>query len=171
MRTHGESDDFEEFVAARQRYWLRTAYLLCGQWHLAEDLVQQVMEKLYVAWPRVQAADRPDAYVRRAIVNAHLSELRRPWRRERFMAELPPSDSVPDTGSDDRLDLIRALRMVPPRQRMVLVLRFWEELSVAETAELMGSAPGTVKSQTFDGLRVLRAALTTAHAFEELTCR
>lgn len=160
MREHGKRGDFEDFVVARQRHWLRTAYLLCGQWHQAEDLVQQVLEKLYVAWPRMHAVNQPDAYVRKAIVNAHLSEIRRPWRREQVTDELPENLSAAGAGADERLDLIRALRSVPPRQRMVLVLRFWEDLGVAETAELMGSAQGTVKSQTAEGLRALRAAMT-----------
>ena len=170
MREHGERDNFEDFVVARQRHWLRTAYLLCGQWHLAEDLVQQVLEKLYVAWPQVMAAQRPDAYVRRMIVNAHLSELRRPWRREHYVPDLPDGDSTVDAGADSRLDLIRALRTVPPRQRMVLVLRFWEDLGVAETADLMNISRGTVKSQTSSGLSALHAALND-HTFEELTRR
>ena len=167
MREHGTRADFEEFVVARQRHWLRTAYLLCGQWRLAEDLVQQVLEKLYVAWPRMHAVDRPDAYVRKAIVNAHLSEVRRPWRRERVTDEVP-EDLYSEPGVDARIDLVRALRSVPPRQRMVLVLRFWEDLSVAETAELMSCADGTVKSQSAEGLRALRAALTD-RTYEETT--
>ncbi|MFC0628102.1 SigE family RNA polymerase sigma factor [Kribbella deserti] len=166
MREHHGRDEFEDFVAARQRHWLRTAYLLCGHWQLAEDLVQQVLERLYVVWPKVRAVSRPDAYVRKSIVNAHLSEGRRPWRRERFVPELPDALAVPVDQTDDRVELARALRTLPPRQRIVLVLRFWEDLSVAETAEVMGCAPGTVKSQTSEGLRALRLALG---AKEELT--
>jgi RNA polymerase sigma-70 factor (sigma-E family) len=151
--------EFEQFVVARQAHWLRTAFMLSGHWQTAEDLVQSVMERLYVAWPKVAAADQPDAYVRRALVNAYLSEHRRPWRREHAVPDPQIDGAATDSGIDDRLVLIPALRALPPRQRMVVVLRFWEDLSVDQTAELMKCAPGTVKSQTADGLRALRAGL------------
>jgi RNA polymerase sigma-70 factor (sigma-E family) len=164
MQRH-DGADFEQFVAARQTHWMRTAFMLAGHWHAAEDLVQAVLERLYVAWPKVES---PDAYVRRALVNAHLSERRRPWRRERAVPEVTADTVVPGESVDDRLLLIQALRSVSPRQRTTLVLRYWEDLSVAETAELMHCAPGTVKRQTADGLKALRAELNHT-ASEEYT--
>lgn len=163
-----QRDEFEQFVVARQAHWLRTAYMLSGQWHAAEDLVQSVLERLYVTWPKVAAAASPDAYVRRSLVNAFLSEKRRPWRRESAVPDMSRDEAAPADPVDDRLLLIQALRSVPPKQRTVLVLRFWEDLGVAETAELMHCAPGTVKSQTSEGLRALRAHLNQLTS-EELT--
>jgi RNA polymerase sigma-70 factor (sigma-E family) len=161
-----DSAEFEQFVVARQTHWLRTAFMLSGQWHAAEDLVQSVLERLYVSWPRVVSASSPDAYVRRSLVNAFLSERRRPWRREHAVPDAAADVVTPGDPVDDRLLLAQALRSVPPRQRTALVLRYWEDLSVDETAELMRCAPGTVKSQTAAGLKALRAELTHL-AYEE----
>jgi RNA polymerase sigma-70 factor (sigma-E family) len=151
-------EDFVEFFVARQSHMLRTAYLLCNDRQFAEDIVQQVLEKLYVAWPKVTAARSPDAYVRKAVMNVYLDEMRRAWRhRERSNAD--PTDGRSELRSpplDDRVDLARALSRLPQRQRVVLILRFAEDLSVAETAALLGCAEGTVKAHTAAGTRALR---------------
>jgi RNA polymerase sigma-70 factor (sigma-E family) len=151
-------EEFAEFVVARQSHMLRTAYLLCNDRQFAEDIVQQILEKLYVAWPKVAAARSPDAYVRKAIMNLYLDEMRRAWRhRERSNAD--PTDGRSELRPpplDDRVDLARALSRLPKRQRMVLILRFAEDLSVAETAAVMGCAEGTVKAHTAAGIRALR---------------
>jgi RNA polymerase sigma-70 factor (sigma-E family) len=152
MRTT-DADRFTAYYTARYRPLRRTAYLLCGDWHEAEDLTQAAFVRLYLAWGRVRV-DGAHAYARRVLLNEFLGRRR---RRER------PVDTVPDRpdpagGSpDDRLDLSAALRAVPPRQRAVVVLRYWEGLSVDQTAAVLGVTPGTVKSQSARGLAALRA--------------
>ena len=146
--------EFSDYVAARRAYLYRFAWLLCGDPHLAEDLVQQALTKLYVSWTRVQAAESPDAYARRVLVNTHLDEVRRPFRRREQPAEDhqldgPTSDATP---YEDLDDLGAALRSLAPRQRAVVVLRHYWGLSVDETADSLGIAPGTVKSQTSDAI-------------------
>jgi RNA polymerase sigma-70 factor (sigma-E family) len=157
----GSRDHFVEFVVARQSRWLRTAYLLCNDRQFAEDLVQQSLEKLYVVWPKVVAADSPDAYVRKTILNIYLSETRRMWRRRERSSDDPTAGAVEtvDASLDDRIDLARALSRLPRRQRMVLILRFAEDLSVTETAAAMGCAEGTVKAHTAAALRALRKTI------------
>ncbi len=153
---------FGEYVAARRAHLYRTAYLLCGDPHRAEDIVQLALTKLYVAWPRVSRLDSVDAYVRRIVVNAHIDETRRPWRRERPVEtglDRPADDAVAPEDSDA---LWTALRGLAPGQRRAVVLRHYWGLSVEETAADLGISPGTVKSQTSDALARLRAALSAA---------
>ncbi|WP_043642940.1 SigE family RNA polymerase sigma factor [Nocardioides alkalitolerans] len=158
-------EDFAAWVAARRGYLYRSAYLLGGDHHRAEDVVQAALAKLYVAWPRVVRTSTPDAYARRVVVNAHLDETRRPWRRERV--GLPASHtqvSVPTGVEPEVRDLLfAALRDLGPRQRAVVVLRHLWGLSVADTAAELGISEGTVKSQTSDGLARLRRALEAPH--------
>lgn len=152
--------EFADYVDARRGYLRRTAYLMCGDWHTADDLVQTALIKLYVAWPRIHTDGAEDAYARKTIVRAHLDERRRPWRRERpGLLEL---DAAAPTGVpvEDRDALVAALRQLPYRQRATIVLRYWCGLSVEETARDLGCAPGTVKSQTARGLIHLRQLLT-----------
>jgi RNA polymerase sigma-70 factor (sigma-E family) len=166
VRRHERDRGFGEYVAERRGHLYRTAYLLCGDPHRAEDVVQQALAKLYVAWPRVSRLDSVDAYVRRIVVNAHLDEVRRPWRRERpvdagawSVLDRPVEEAVPAEDSDA---LWTALRGLAPGQRRVVVLRHYWGLSVDETAADLGISPGTVKSQTSDALARLRAALSVA---------
>src|SRR4051794_12805397 len=152
---------YVEFVQGRVLALRRTAYRLCGDWHLAEDLVQSALVLLYRHWPRVVAVSAPDAYVHKIVLNALLEERRRSWsRRVRPVAE-PPEGHVtsPAAGIEGRLDLWTALASLPTRQRAVLVLRYWEGLDVAETAEAMSCSAGTVKSQTSDAIAALRRLL------------
>jgi RNA polymerase sigma-70 factor (sigma-E family) len=164
----GETDaEFTEYVGARRKALLTTAYFCCGSWSHAEDVLQIALAKLYVAWPRVRRNHSEEAYVRRIIVNTAIDESRRPWRRER------PVDALPDEACDaadraERGDLMTALAALPPRQRQVVVLRHWLGLSVEETAADLGIGAGTVKSQTARGLAAVRARLgasylSTAH--------
>jgi RNA polymerase sigma-70 factor (sigma-E family) len=155
-------DEFVAFVASRRQQLRNTAYLLCGDWHLAEDLVQTTFTKLYLAWQRLDRHEVLDQYTRRVLVRTYLDERRRPWRRER--ATEPGSwvlDSAayhdPDPG-DPRV-LRAALAQLPERHRAVLVLRFWADQSIEQVAELLGCSTGTVKSQTSRGLAQLRAIL------------
>ncbi|WP_121255944.1 SigE family RNA polymerase sigma factor [Nocardioides ferulae] len=154
---------FTAYVVARRGQLFRTAYLLCGDPHRAEDLVQTALAKLYAAWPRMARADSVDAYARRTVVNSHLDEGRRPWRRER-----PTDDAALDRAADQGLSvedsdaLWTALRALAPGQRRVVVLRHYWGLSVEETATDLGISTGTVKSQTSEALRHLRSALAPA---------
>lgn len=149
--------DFSEYMKARQPSLLRTAYLLTGDLAGAEDLVQNAFAKLYLSWDKVRDQGSLDGYVRRIVVNEHNSLWRRAWkRRER------PSDTVPDTAVlDDYQDgraaeLWRYIEGLPPRQRAVIVLRYYEDLSEAEIAATLGISAGTVKSQASRALATLR---------------
>ncbi len=145
---------------ARRPYLRRAAYLVCGDWHSAEDLVQTALVKLYTAWPRIHTEGAEDAYVRRIIVRSHLDEKRRPWRREKPGLD-GVDEPVPETLSwEDNDALLAALQTLPYRQRATLVLRYWCALSVEETANDLGCSVGTVKSQTARAITRLRAALS-----------
>lgn len=150
--------EFGEYVARRRPHLYRSAWLLCGDPNRAEDLVQETLTKLYVAWPRVMGADRVEAYVRRMLVNAHIDESRRPWRRERLRPELPDTPGPP--GAVEEADeLWTALRALPAGQRRVVVLRHYWGLSIEETAADLNVTTGTVKSQTAAALASLRRIL------------
>ncbi len=153
--------DFESYVAARRRHLRRTAYLLCGDWDRAEDVVQDALTRLYVHWHRASRTDDLDAYVRRSLVNAFLAEGRRPWRRERSTETLPVTAYADPSGAaDDRDQLRRALGGLGASQRAVVVLRYWDDLSVEQTADALGCSTGNVKSQAARGLARLREVLT-----------
>ncbi|GAA1656861.1 SigE family RNA polymerase sigma factor [Actinoplanes couchii] len=148
---------------------LRTAVLLAaGDSHLAEDLVQATLTKLYVNWSAFQRARNPDAYIRRALVNALIDERRRVWRhREKPVAELP-DQPVAESGADPAGQAVRqALRELPPRMRAAVVFRYFYDLDVAETAHALKCSEGNVKSQTARGLDRLRDALTALSPVEE----
>jgi len=155
-------EQFHDFVLARRAGLVRTATLLtAGDKHLAEDLVQQTLTKLYVGWPAFRRADNPEGYLRRALVNTLTDERRRIWRRrERSMAELPDvpwqAGSIEADGADR---LRKALKDLPPRMRAAVVFRYFYDLGVAETADALGCSEGTVKSQTARALDRLRDIL------------
>ncbi len=151
-------DDFSEYFAARAHALRATAYLLCGDWHRAEDITQVAMTKLYLAWPRLREHGM-DAYARKVVVRTFLAENRRLWRRREHLTESLPEPAVPEGDPDQRMLLEAALRIVPPRQRAVLVLRYWNDLSVEETAEVLDCSVGTVKSQAARGIATLRKRL------------
>ncbi|MEU3185033.1 SigE family RNA polymerase sigma factor [Streptomyces sp. NPDC006923] len=152
--------DFEAFVAAHGPRLLRVAWLLTGDAHLAEDLLQSTLAKVWPKWARI-AGDRPEAYVRKALVHTHASWWRRRWWGELPYGELPESAGAVDAYAHVDLEqsLAAAVRALPVRQRAVVVLRYFEDLSVEETAATLGCATGTVKSQSARALRALRAAL------------
>jgi RNA polymerase sigma-70 factor (sigma-E family) len=156
--SHDWEREYAEYVVARGRSLRRTAYLICGDWHRADDLVQQAFIKLYLAWRRIGKREALDAYVRRTLVNTFLDERRRPWRRERVTAEPPDRPAGRDL-ADERIVLLRALTTLPPTQRAAVVLRYWEDLSIAETAAVLGVREGTVKSSASRGLAALREIL------------
>lgn len=156
-----DEQQFREFFHARFDALRALAYLTCGDWQAAEDAVSRSMAKLYVRWHKV---DSPAGYAQRMVVRAAIDEGRRPWRRETAAGGNLPDQVVADpTGNtDERLRLREALLQVPPRQRAVLVLRYYEGLSVEETAATLRLATGTVKSQSARGLDALRRALGVA---------
>lgn len=154
--------EFEGYVVARQGVHLRTAYLLTGDRQLAEDLVQTAFAKLYLAWNRVQNTGSLDAYVRRIMINEHSSWWRRAWRRSETVVDGIPEPRAPldDHTSDlHRRDAMWAMvQKLPPRQRAAVVLRFYEDLSERQTAEILQCSVGTVKSQTSRAVAALRTA-------------
>ncbi len=160
-----EEAEFAAYVTARRDRVRRTAYLLCGDWHRSDDLTQTAFVKLYGAWDQVRDRAALDAFVRRCLVRATIDESRRPWRRERAVAELPqaPGDRglTADLASGvvDRQLMRQALDGVPPGQRAVLVLRYYEGMDVAATAAALECSEGNVKSQTARGLAALKAVL------------
>lgn len=147
-----ERDSFEEYVAARMSSLLRTAYLLTGHHQDAEDLVQVALVKVVPHWKRI--ADYPDPYVRKVLVHESVSR----WRRRRWREV--HTDRLPDAPTQgpgtDRVVLQQALSLLAPRQRAVIVLRYYEDLTERETASMLGVSLGTVKSQARDGLARLR---------------
>ena len=151
--------EFRGWALAGREGLRRTAFLLSGDWFLADDLVQDALIRVYGVWPRVARSGDVGAYARRVLVNLYLDYRRRPWRREQPTDQLPDRTAHASGVLDDRDRLLAALRQVPPRQRAVLVLRFWEDLSIEQAADTLGTSAGTVKSQTSRGLTTLRAAL------------
>lgn len=157
--------DFANYFAARAVALQGLAFALCGNWHTAEDLVQTTFVKLYRHWRRVKP-ESLDAFTRRILVNTYLSH-RRDRRRESVCPTPPDIPALPDRDAGDRVDLGRALAALPARQRTMVVLRHLEDLSVAEVADLLGVAEGTVKSQTARGVHALRLALDAAALIKE----
>jgi RNA polymerase sigma-70 factor (sigma-E family) len=154
-------DGFEAFVAARGDALWRSAWLLTGDAHLAEDLVQTALAK---AWPRFErVGDGFEAYVRRTMFTTYVAWWRRKWNGERPTSELPESASTPRDLAG-RHDLVVALGALPKGQRAVVVLRYFEDLTEAQTADLLGVSTGTVKSQASRALRTLRTLLTEGDA-------
>jgi RNA polymerase sigma-70 factor (sigma-E family) len=163
-----DEQEFRDYFVARRDAVRRSAYLLCGDWHRADDFAQTAFVAVHRRWRKIRDRQALDAYVRRCLVRAVIDESRRPWRREKFTDALPDAPAA-EPGEPDvatrvatRQALLGALAKVPPRQRAVLVLRFLEGLDVAGTAAALGCTEGTVKSQTARGLTALRTELGDA---------
>ena len=154
-----EDEEFREFMASRWPGLVRLGYGLTGDRGLAEDLAQSALAKAYASWARVRRADDPDAYVRRILINANSNRFRK-RRVSEHSAEQVPETGVMDAADsfDQRSVLIAALMELPPRQRAVVVLRYWEDLSEAQVASIMGCSVGTVKSQASRALARLRTS-------------
>ncbi|WP_243704964.1 SigE family RNA polymerase sigma factor [Micromonospora sp. KC723] len=162
-------EEFREFVAARSGALLRTAYLLAGDWATAEDLLQTALTKTYLAWKRLGGIDAVESYARRVMVNTSTSWWRRRWHGERPTEVLPERAGVDEIEQQlDRDVLWQHLSALPARQRAVLVLRFYEDMSEAQTAALLEISPGTVKSQTSRALATLRRRLGEEAALDPL---
>jgi RNA polymerase sigma-70 factor (sigma-E family) len=152
--------EFREYVHAHTASLHRTAYMLCGDWHTAQDLTQETLANAYRGWHRVRQADNTNAYVRRILVN----EARQRWRRRRNRAQVATATTephVPDSAEQivGRAELFEALLRLPLRQRATVVLRYLDGLSERETATALGCSQGTVKSQTSRALNSLRTLL------------
>lgn len=160
-------EGFGEFVEARGAALSRTAFLLYGNHADAQDLLQEALAKTARHWRKVVDGN-PEAYVRRVMINQRTSWWRRFGRREQAVAE-PPESTTSDhsESSTTRLTLLRALAELAPRQRAVVVLRFYEDMSVAEVADILNVSQGTVKSQSHAALARLRRILADSR-FEEL---
>lgn len=150
--------EYRDFADARAAQLFRIAFLMCGDWHEAEDLVQTTLAKLFVAWGRVRRRESVDTYARRVMLNAYLSQ-----RRLRRSGEMPVAEvrdmSAPGVDADLRMTLVAALRRLPPRSRAVVVLRYVEDHSIESVARLLDATPSAVKSLNTRGLAQLRELL------------
>ncbi|MER7114961.1 SigE family RNA polymerase sigma factor [Saccharomonospora azurea] len=166
MAVSGDLTDFSEFVEDSLPGLLRYGHALTGNPHDAADLVQSVLEKIGSRWSSVlRKAGDPLAYIRRSMTNAHISRWRR-LRRESLVAEVPDSGAIVHADPFEHEPLWSALRELPPRQRAVIVLRYYENLSEAEIAASLGISQGTVKSQASKALNSLRSKLRHAEGSE-----
>ncbi|MEU5088987.1 SigE family RNA polymerase sigma factor [Streptomyces sp. NPDC021356] len=167
MREAIREREFREFAEARQAQLRRSAYLLCGDWHQAQDLTQTALMKLYAAWGRVRRDGNVDAYARTILTRTFIDQRRKGNWREEPVSEPPELPSTVSATPELRLMMQEALMELPPRYRAVLVLRFWEDWTVEQTAHALQVTPGTVKSQSARGLARLREiveALATERA-------
>ncbi|MEZ0091389.1 SigE family RNA polymerase sigma factor [Streptacidiphilus sp. EB129] len=160
--------DYLEFAAARSGHLFRTACLLTGDWHLAEDLVQETLGKMYRSWRRLSRVDSPVAYAHTVMVRTYLSQRRRRSSTERPSERLP-EQSGPGEDTALRLTLIDGLAQLSTRDRAVLILRYWEDRSVEETAHALRLSPGAVRSQSMRALQRLRTLL--GEGFPDLAAR
>ena len=155
MRRRDEAA-FRSFVEERQTMLRRRAYLLCGNWADGDELVQEALARVYVAWPRI-ATGAETAYTRRTMMNLYLNDQRK--RRREVLTDAAPEPATTDHDRELAMTLTDLLRDLPEKQRAVLVLRFWEDLTVPQIAECTGVAEGTIKSQISRGLAALRDRL------------
>ncbi|MEV6642889.1 SigE family RNA polymerase sigma factor [Amycolatopsis sp. NPDC051371] len=155
----GDDADFREFARARALALRRTAYLLCGDWHLAEDLVQNALVKLYRVWPKITRRGPVDNYARQVLLRCWLDERRRPWRHRERRDGVVPDRPSPEVDAGISGSLLHALAEVPPKQRAAVVLRYCAGLPAAEVAEVLRCSEGTVRSQAARGLETLRDVL------------
>jgi RNA polymerase sigma-70 factor (sigma-E family) len=151
-------DAYREFAVARAAQLFRIAFLMCGDWHEAEDLVQTTLAKLFVSWDRVQRRESVDTYARRVMLNAYLSQRRLKRSRETPIADIGEVSS-PGVDADLRLTLVAALARLSPRSRAVVVLRYVEDHSIESVARLLDASPAAVKSLNTRALAQLREVL------------
>ncbi|ORT59769.1 SigE family RNA polymerase sigma factor [Streptomyces sp. CB03238] len=162
---HGSRDGFEEFARACQQRLYRTAYLLCGNAETARDLTQTTLAKLFQHWRRVSAAEYPEAYAKTVLTRTFLAERRRRLRDLVAYAKAAGPGPHAAEPSDLRVTLLAALAELPPRARAMVVLRYWEDLSVETVASLLRCSESTVKSQCSRSLARLRTRLGEAHVY------
>jgi RNA polymerase sigma-70 factor (sigma-E family) len=151
--------EFADYMSARMASLRRLALLLCQDWHRADDLVQAAMTRLYLGWDKASSAESIDAYVRTILVREFIRERRTSWARRVSVTDQPPELPPPPPDREGFLDLRSAVAGLPPRQRAVLVLRFYCDMNIDQVARVLGCTPGTVKSQTAKALVTLRRVL------------
>jgi RNA polymerase sigma-70 factor (sigma-E family) len=161
------AEEFVEFATAASPRLRRMAFLLCGDWHAAEDLVQTTLAKVFVSWPKIRRHDAEHAYAARTLVNSYLADKRRRRSEEILTSELPERPVQPP-GLETRIVVLNALATLPAKSRAVVVLRYWADLSVDQVADLLGCSPGNVKSQSARALSKLRAALADEHEARDI---
>jgi RNA polymerase sigma-70 factor (sigma-E family) len=161
-------DEFTEFVMGIAPRLRRTAFLLCGDWHTAEDLGQTTVAKLYLSWRRISRREAADAYAMRILVNTYLADRRKKRHVEQPMADVPEYP-VEWSGPELRIVVLNALATLPPGARAVVVMRYWADLSVDQVAAALGCSPGNVKSQSARALAKLRPLLGEVAAETGLT--
>lgn len=166
-RSSSRDEEFTAYVTARMVWLRRVAYLLCQDWHRADDLVQSAITRLYLHWRKASAAENVDGYARTVLVRVFLAEQRGGWRQRVRVVERIPDEAAESADHAGRIDLRAALAALPPRQRAAVVLRFYCDLSIEQAADVLGCSAGTVKSQTARGLDALRRALEPARDLAE----
>ncbi len=152
------AEEFTEFATGAAPRLRRTAFLLCGNWHTAEDLAQATLAKMFVSWRRITRQDAVYAYANRTLVNTYLADRRGKRARELLLGWLPERP-VESPAPELRILVLDALATLPPKARVVVVMRYWADLSVDQVADLLGCSPGNVKSQSARGLDKLRVVL------------
>src|SRR5882724_10010873 len=157
----GVHEEFTGFATARAARLREIAYLMCGDWHLAQDLTQQTLAKLYVTLRRIHSRENVDAYARQVLLRELLTEKRRRRWTERPVADVPDRPAAGTDQTDLRVTLVEALGTLAPNRRAVIVLRYWDDHSVETVAEVMRLTPSAVKSLTVRALADLRTALGT----------
>jgi RNA polymerase sigma-70 factor (sigma-E family) len=155
------AEEFIEFATGASPRLRRTAFLLCGNWHTAEDLAQATLTKMFVSWRRISRHDAVYAYANRTLVNTYLADRRRMRAREWLTGWLPEAaaSASAEPQPELRMVVLDALATLPPKMRVVVVMRYWADLSVDQVAALLGCSPGNVKSQSARGLDKLRVVL------------
>jgi RNA polymerase sigma-70 factor (sigma-E family) len=151
-------EDFVEFATAAVPRLRRTAFLLCGDWHTAEDLAQTTLTKMFVSWRRIRRQDAAFSYASRTLVNTYIAS-RRGRRASEIVTDVLPERLVMPDSPETRMVVMAALATLAPRARAVVVLRFWADMSVEQVAEVLGCSEGTVKSQTARALDKMRPVL------------
>ncbi|MFD4661161.1 SigE family RNA polymerase sigma factor [Kitasatospora sp. NPDC058444] len=169
MAERTRDTEFTEYLASRSGWLRKVAYLLCGDWHRADDLVQECATKLYVNWSRAGRVENLDGYARRVLVNTFLAEQRTSWWRRTTRTATPAEVASVAADLDVQLDLRKALAALPPRQRATVVLRYYCDLTVDQTADAMRCSSGNVKSQTSRALATLRTTLAPRPTTAERT--
>ncbi|MFJ2868757.1 SigE family RNA polymerase sigma factor [Kitasatospora sp. NPDC087314] len=169
MAKQAHDAEFTEYVASRGGWLRKVAYLLCGDWHRADDLAQETITKLYVHWSKAKRVENVDGYARRVLINTFLSEQRSPWWRRTTRTDTEPDIAAASVDLDVSIDLRRALAALPPRQRATVVLRYYCDLSIDQAAEALGCSSGNVKSQSSRALVALRGTLASRPAVAERT--
>jgi len=157
------AEEFAEFAEVMSPRLRRTAFLLCGDWHTAEDLAQTALAKVFVSWRKIRRQDAVHAYTNRTLVNAYLAH-RRLKRAGELLTGSFPERAVQEPAPETRMMLLDALAALPPRSRAVVVLRYWADLSVEQVADVMGCSTGNVKSLSARALDKLRVVLGEAMA-------